>query len=71
MMLKYIQVKLIPNLGQNISGTKHDRDKLICSTERGGQCAQDNYRTITDMYLFTASMQYRVLFTLAIMHQFP
>ncbi len=35
---RYPLVKVRPNLGPNISGTKHDRDKLICSAERGGQC---------------------------------
>ncbi len=30
-----------PNLGQSISGTKCDRDKLNFSTERGGQSNRD------------------------------
>ncbi len=35
-----LQLKVRPNLHPNISRTKHDRDKLICSAERGGKCGQ-------------------------------
>ncbi len=39
------QVKVRPNLGLNISGTKHDTDKLIYSAERGGQRGHGNVQT--------------------------